>query len=33
MTFRKPITTLGGLIWWSNINQNGFFIIQEHINY
>jgi len=31
MAFRKPITTLGGLIWWNNIKQNEFFIIQEHI--
>lgn len=30
MAFRKPITTLGGLMWWSNIKQNEFFIMQEH---
>ncbi|MCW6035899.1 hypothetical protein K4A83_06385 [Spirulina subsalsa FACHB-351] len=30
MTFRKPITTLGGLIWWNNIKQNEHFIMQEH---
>ena len=30
MAFRKPITTLGGLLWWSNIKQNEYFIMQEH---
>lgn len=30
MSFRKPITTLGGLLWWSNITQNQYFILQEH---
>ena len=30
MAFRKPITTLGGLIWWNNIKQNKYFIMQEH---
>ncbi len=30
MAFRKPITTLGGLIWWKNIRQNEYFIMQEH---
>lgn len=30
MAFRKPITTLGGLIWWNNIKQNEHFILQEH---
>lgn len=30
MAFRKPITTLGGLIWWSNIRQNEYFILQQH---
>ncbi|MDM8526069.1 hypothetical protein QUF80_22065 [Desulfococcaceae bacterium HSG8] len=30
MAFRKPITTLGGLIWWNNIKQNEYFIMQEH---
>ncbi|MBV0934658.1 hypothetical protein [Marinobacterium weihaiense] len=30
MAFRKPISTLGGLFWWSNIKQNEHFIMQEH---
>lgn len=30
MAFRKPTTTLGGLIWWDNISQNEYFIIQKH---
>ncbi|MGL5807360.1 MAG: hypothetical protein ACRC2R_08140 [Xenococcaceae cyanobacterium] len=30
MSFRKPITTFGGLILWNNIQQNTYFIIQEH---
>jgi hypothetical protein len=30
MAFRKPITTLGGLVWWNNIRQNEHFIMQEH---
>ena len=30
MAFRKPITTLGGLFWWSNIKQSEEFIMQEH---
>jgi hypothetical protein len=30
MAFRKPITTLGGLMWWNNIKQNKYFIMQEH---
>ncbi len=30
MSFRKPITTFGGLFWWSNIRQNQYFILQEH---
>lgn len=30
MAFRKPITTLGGLIWWINIDQNMYFIMQKH---
>ena len=30
MAFRKPITTLGGLIWWKNIRQDSNFILQEH---
>lgn len=30
MAFRKPITTLGGLIWWNIIKQNEYFILQEH---
>ncbi len=30
MAFRKPITTLGGLMWWKNIKQNEYFIMQEH---
>ena len=30
MAFRKPITTLGGLIWWKNIEQSEHFILQEH---
>ena len=30
MAFRKPITTLGGLIWWVNIKQNLYFIMQQH---
>lgn len=30
MAFRKPITTLGGLYWWSNIRQDTYFILQEH---
>ena len=30
MAFRKPITTLGGLIWWDNIKQSEYFIMQEH---
>ena len=30
MAFRKPITTLGGLLWRSNVRQNMYFIMQEH---
>lgn len=30
MAFRKPITTLGGLMWWTNIRQDKYFIMQEH---
>jgi hypothetical protein len=30
MSFRKPITTFGGLTWWNNIRQNEYFIMQEH---
>jgi hypothetical protein len=30
MGFRKPISTLGGSNWWSNIQQNERFIIKEH---
>lgn len=30
MAFRKPITTLGGLIMWENIRQNEHFILQKH---
>ncbi len=30
MAFRKPITTLGGLILWKNIRQSEYFIMQEH---
>lgn len=30
MAFRKPISTLGGLNWWRNIQQNDYFIMQEH---
>jgi hypothetical protein len=30
MAFRKPITTLGGLLWWSNIRQDTHFILQTH---
>lgn len=30
MSFRKPISTLGGLTWWTNIKQNQYFIMQEH---
>lgn len=30
MSFRKPITSLGGLFWWKNIQQNEYFIMQEH---
>lgn len=30
MSFRKPITTLGGLILWRNIQQNTFFVMQQH---
>ena len=30
MAFRKPITTLGGLIMWNNVKQNKYFIMQEH---
>ncbi len=30
MAFRKPITTLGGLMWWKNIRQDKYFIMQEH---
>ncbi len=33
MAFRKPITTLGGLMWWKNIKQNEYFIMQEHKGY
>ena len=29
MSFRKPITTLGGLTWWINIKQSQYFM-QEH---
>lgn len=30
MAFRKPITTLGGLLMWKNIRQDQYFIMQEH---
>ncbi|AFZ12468.1 hypothetical protein Cri9333_1578 [Crinalium epipsammum PCC 9333] len=30
MSFRKPITTAGGLAFWNNIRQNSYFIMQEH---
>ena len=30
MSFRKPITTFGGLIAWKNIKQNEHFIMQQH---
>ena len=30
MSFRKPISTLGGLTWWTNIKQDMYFIMQEH---
>jgi hypothetical protein len=30
MTFRKPITSLGGLIWWKIIQQDSYFIMQQH---
>lgn len=30
MAFRKPITTLGSLMWWKNIRQNKHFLMQEH---
>lgn len=30
MAFRKPITTLGGLIFWKNIKQSEYFLMQEH---
>ena len=30
MAFRKPITTLGGLLMWENIRQDQYFIMQEH---
>ncbi|MBD2122682.1 hypothetical protein [Trichocoleus sp. FACHB-262] len=30
MAFRKPITTLGGLMWWQNIKQDMYFLMQEH---
>ncbi|MDY7989874.1 hypothetical protein UY286_04855 [Paenibacillus polymyxa] len=30
MAFRKPISTLGGLTWWRNLQQNEYFIMQEH---
>lgn len=30
MGFRKPISTLGGLVMWDNIRQNKYFIMQEH---
>ncbi|WP_405114905.1 hypothetical protein MHH28_11305 [Paenibacillus sp. FSL K6-1217] len=30
MSFRKPISTLGGLKYWVNIEQNKFFIMQKH---
>ena len=30
MAFRKPISTLGGLIFWDNIKQSDYFIMQEH---
>jgi hypothetical protein len=30
MAFRKPITTLGGLIMWENVRQDEYFILQQH---
>lgn len=30
MAFRRPITTLGGLLWWTNLRQDLYFIMQEH---
>lgn len=29
-SFRKPISTLGGLNFWINIEQNERFVMQEH---
>jgi len=31
MAFRKPITTLGGLLWWKNIRQDSYFITWSRI--
>jgi hypothetical protein len=31
MAFIKPITTLGGLMFWNNIKQSEYFIMQKHI--
>lgn len=30
MPFRKPVSTLGGLNFWKNIEQNEHFIMQQH---
>ena len=30
MPFRKPVSTLGGLNFWKNIDQNEYFIMQQH---
>ncbi|MEP0870383.1 hypothetical protein NDA01_11275 [Trichocoleus desertorum AS-A10] len=31
MAFRKPITTLGGLMWWQNIKQDMYFLMQHKV--
>ncbi|MED1421490.1 hypothetical protein [Bacillus smithii] len=30
MPFRKPVSTLGGLNFWENIQQDTYFIMQKH---
>lgn len=30
MPFRKPVSTMGGLNFWKNIDQNEHFIMQQH---
>ncbi|PKG22843.1 hypothetical protein [Niallia nealsonii] len=30
MPFRKPVSTMGGLNFWKNIEQDTYFVMQKH---